>query len=173
MSYRNANYTAFYVDEPFSAGNLGANSAYDFCYYRLLTAWKARDSSFPFIDAHEKTYSVRDGSDWEKTLKPRLHERLEVSKNIILLLSSHTKASRALSEELEYGVAELGLPVIVIYPEFDPQEEPSEEMYSIWRKISFFREYMNMVPSLHLRMDKDLLRLALEDSDYTIQGKRW
>lgn len=96
MSYRNANYCAFYVDEPFSESNLRANATPDFCYYNTLRAWKGEDSSFPFIDAHNKTYQVRDGSDWEGTLKPRLHQRLNESKNIILFLSSHTKSSRAL-----------------------------------------------------------------------------
>ena len=35
-------------------------------------------------DSHDKTYNVRDGSDWEKTLKPRLRERLNCSSNFNL-----------------------------------------------------------------------------------------
>lgn len=104
MSYRNANYSAFYVSEPFSESNLGANSTHDFVYYNMLKMWKGEDNSFPFNDAHDKTYNVRDGSDWEKTLKPRLHTRLDNSKNIILFLSSITVNSRALREEMNYGI---------------------------------------------------------------------
>ena len=100
MSYQNANYSAFYVSEPFSESNLGANSTHDFVYYNMLRMWKGEDNSFPFNDAHDKTYNVRDGSDWEKTLKPRLHTRLDNSKNIILFLSSITANSRALREEM-------------------------------------------------------------------------
>ena len=74
MSYRSCNYAAFYVAEPFNQYNLDAYAAKDFCYYQTLKAWRGKDSFFPFFDAHEKTYDVRDGSDWEKTLKPRLHE---------------------------------------------------------------------------------------------------
>ena len=85
MSYQNANYSAFYVSEPFSESNLGANSTHDFVYYNMLRMWKGEDNSFPFNDAHDKTYNVRDGSDWEKTLKPRLHTRLDNSKNISAL----------------------------------------------------------------------------------------
>lgn len=96
MSYRNGNYSAFYVKEPFNESNLGANQAKDFRSYNLLRAWKASDSDFPFNDSHDKTYDVRDGSDWEKTLKPRLHKRLNNSKNIILFLSEITANSRAL-----------------------------------------------------------------------------
>ena len=40
MSYRNANYSAFYVSEPFSESNLGANSTHDFVYYNMLRLWR-------------------------------------------------------------------------------------------------------------------------------------
>ena len=86
MAYRNGNYSAFYVAEPFSESSLGANATKDFVSYNLLRAWRANDTTFPFIDSHQKNYNVRDGSDWEKTLKPRLHDRLNNSKNIILFL---------------------------------------------------------------------------------------
>ena len=117
MGYRNGNYSAFYVSEPFSESSLGAHAAKYFQYYNLLRAWKGKDNLFPFNDSHNKTYNVRDGSDWEKTLKPRLRERLKCSKNIILFLSSITKNSKALREEIDYGINILGLPIIVIYPE--------------------------------------------------------
>ena len=89
MSNRTANYAAFYVAEPFSESNLGAYAARDFLYYNQLRAWKGADSAFPFVDAHAKTYNVRDDSEWE-TLKKRLHERLGASKNIVLFLSEET-----------------------------------------------------------------------------------
>ena len=95
MSNRTANYAAFYVAEPFSESNLGANATPDFFYYNQLRAWKGADSTFPFVDAHAKTYHVRDGSEWE-TLKRRLHNRLDLSKNIVLFLSSNTKNSQSL-----------------------------------------------------------------------------
>jgi len=123
MAYRNGNYSAFYVSEPFSENNLGAAATKDFVYYNLLRAWKASDSTFPFNDSHNKNYNVRDGSDWEKTLKPRLHDRLSNSKNIILFLSSVTKNSRALREEINYGIGTKGLPVIVVYPEYSEKSD--------------------------------------------------
>ena len=87
MTYRNGNYTAFYVEEPFDDSNLKLYATKDFCYYNMIRTWKKGDSLFPFNDSHDKTYNVRDGSDWEKTLKPRLHERLDNSKTILLILS--------------------------------------------------------------------------------------
>lgn len=177
MSYRNANYCAFYVDETVNEWNLGANAAHDLCYYRQLQAWKAADPSFPFIDAHVKTYSVRDDSDWEETLKPRLHKRLMKSKNIILFLSSITRDSRALHEEIEYGMVTLGLPVIVVYPDIkDESDIVSDERFSssvtsLWDKLPIFRNHMNDVPVLHIPYKKNFIRSALQDEDFMINTK--
>ena len=175
--YRNGNYCAFYVKEPFSESSLGANATKDFIYYNLLRAWKAEDSTFPFIDSHMKTYDVRDGSDWELTLKPRLHERLRSSKNIILFLSSITKSSKALREEIDYGVNELGLPVIVVYPDYKLKTsicsgiDFTSSVKNLWNNLPIFRNSMYKVPTLHVPMDKEFIRHALNDSDLTIQNK--
>ena len=173
---KTANYTAFYVSEPFSPSNLGANATKDFCYYNLLKAWKGGDSSFPFIDAHEKTYSVRDGSDWEGTLKPRLHERLCASKNIVLFLSSNTKNSRALNEEINYGINTLHLPIIVIYPEYKNRRDIAENgtiresIKRLWNNLPVFRDNMSKVPTLHVCLDQSVIRKALCNENYRVQS---
>ena len=176
MIYRNSNYTAFYVDEPFSPSPLAAYATKDFCYYSMLKAWKRSDTSFPFNDAHAKTYSVRDRSDWELTLKPRLRERLKVSKNIILFLSSNTRSSKALREEIEYGACILGLPIIVVYPELDNNDIVENDNISLkvkmlWNKLPILGTAMENVPTIHIPMKKEYLQHALSDSELTIQGK--
>lgn len=177
MSYRNGNYSAFYVDEPFSASSLGAAATKDFYYYQLLRAWKAKDSSFGFIDSHDKTYNVRDDSDWEKTLKPRLHERLNNSKNIILFLSSITKNSKALKEEIDYGINTCGLPIIVIYPEYSTKESIlnnghlKQEVKDLWGKLPIFKNSMFTVPTLHVPLMQKLINSALNDKDFMINSK--
>src|SRR3954467_4288290 len=123
MGNRTGNYSAFYVSEPFHESNLGAFATKDFVTYSQLRAWKGLNSSFPFVDSHEKNYNVRDGSNWELTLKPRLRDRLNKSKNIILVLSSATISSRTLQEEIDFGINYNGLPVIVIYPEYKERTE--------------------------------------------------
>ena len=175
---RTANYTAFYVDEPFSSTNLNANSTKDFCYYNLLKAWKVKDASFPFIDAHDKTYNVRDDSDWESTLKPRLHKRLSASKNVILFLSSITKNSRALNEEIDYAINTLGLPIIVVYPEYDSRDEIIDDdknfkmsIIKLWDKLPKLRDNMSKVPTIHVCMNQNDIRTALSDEDFMIQTK--
>lgn len=177
MPYKIYNYSAFYVSEPFSETNLGANAAKDFVYYNMLRAWKGSDSSFPFYDAHQTTYNVRDDSSWEYTLKPRLHERLRNSKNIILFLSENTHYSRALKEEIDYGINVLGLPVIVIYLDYKCNSsiadgnKPNWRARNLWEKLPVFKDNMHKVPTVHVPMDKKFITKALNDSDFTIQKK--
>lgn len=170
MAYRNGNYTAFYVSEPFKETNLGAYTTHDFVYYNMLRMWKGADSTFPFNDSHEKTYNVRDGSDWEKTLKPRLHQRLDNSKNIILFLSSITKNSKALREEIDYGINTKGLPVIVIYPDYSSKSDIKSSdgsvksgIIDLWDKLPIFRDSMENVATLHIPMNKEIITSALKE----------
>ncbi|KVL39771.1 TIR domain-containing protein [Burkholderia sp. MSMB1835] len=177
MVYRNGNYTAFYVAEPFSASALGAHATKDFCYYNLLRSWKGNDASFPFVDSHNKTYNVRDSSDWEVTLKPRLRERIRNSKNIVLFLSANTKNSRALREEIDYGINDQGLPVIVVYPEYDTKESLvnngslKQAVKNLWDNLPVFRDSMSNVPTLHVPMKKALIKESLEHSGFMLNTK--
>jgi len=180
MAYRNGNYSAFYVAEPFAENNLGANSTKDFLYYNLLRAWKGFDSKFPFIDSHDKTYNVRDGSDWEKTLKPRIHDRLNNSKNIILFLSSITKNSRAIREEIDYGINSCGLPVIVVYPEYSEKSDIincssktiKQKIKNIWDNLPIFRNSMANVQTLHVPHNKAIIKNALNNEGFIVNTKK-
>lgn len=177
MAYQNGNYAAFYVAEPFNASALGAHATKDFFYYNMLRAWKGKEASFPFNDSHDKTYNVRDNSDWETTLKPRLRERLRSSKNIVLFLSSNTANSRALREEIGYGINDQGLPVIVIYPEYDTKESLlmngslKQSVKDLWDKLPIFRDSMSKVPTLHVPIKKEIIEAALKDNDFMLATK--
>ncbi len=177
MASRTGNYAAFYVAEPFNSGGLGAHATKDFCYYNMLRMWKGADDSFPFTDSHDKTYNVRDGSDWETTLKPRLRERLRNSKNIVLFLSSITANSRAIREEIDYGINDQGLPVIVIYPEYATKESLlndgslNQGVKNLWNNLPVFRDSMGNVPTLHDPLSKALIEKSLRDTDFMIATK--
>lgn len=177
MAYRNGNYAAFYVAEPFNVSALGAHATKDFCYYNILRAWKGKDAAFPFNDSHGKTYNVRDNSAWEITLKPRLRERIRNSKNIVLFLSSNTANSRALREEIDYGINNQGLPVIVIYPEHDSKASLlingslKQSVKNLWNKLPIFRNSMSKVPTLHVPMKKEVIEAALKNSDFMLATK--
>ena len=135
--------------------------------------WKAKDSAFPFIDSHNKNYNVRDNSNWE-TLCSRLRERLRASKNIILFLSSNTIESKALKEELEYGMNTLGLPVIVIYPGYKEKTdiasngEIRQNIKKLWDNVPALKKYMKNVATIHIPMNQNLIISALKDPDVMI-----
>lgn len=174
MVSRRGNYTVFYVAEPFNQSPLGAHATRDFNYYNTLRMWKGADASFPFTDSHGMTYSVRDGSDWETTLKPRLRERLRASKNIVLIFSSITANSRAIREEIDYGINDQGLPVIVIYPEYESKESLiangslKQSVKNLWDKLPVFRDSMSKVATLHVPMAKGLITTALSETNLMI-----
>lgn len=176
MANRIYNYAAFYVKEPFKETNLNANIARDFVFYNTLRMWKGADRSFPFLDAHGTTYQVRDGSTWN-TLKYRLRERLDNSKNIILFLSRVTMQSDALEEEIRYGMCYLGLPVIVIYPDYSYNFSVADGhgqmqcIKNLWDRLPIFRDNMSIVPTAHIPMNKEYIVKALNDSDFTLNGK--
>ncbi len=177
MRYRNGNYCAFYVEEPFNQNNLGASATPDFATYNILKAWKRADGMFPFIDSHEKNYNVRDNSDWETTLKPRLRERIRNSKNIVLILSDITRNSRALREEIDYGINNQGLPIIVIYPEFKEKSDIAdingikEQVKDLWNLLPVFRDNMRKVPTIHVPYKKKLIAQALNDNMFMVNSK--
>ena len=179
MAYRNGNYSAFYVSEPFSENNLGANSTKDFVSYNLLRAWKNLDDTFPFIDSHNKNYNVRDDSSWELTLKPRIRERIRNSKNLILFLSSVTKNSRALKEEIDYGINTNALPVIVVYPEFNEERDIidcsyktiKQQIKNLWGRLPVFRNSKSKVPIIHVPNKKILIKKALQNRDFMVNTK--
>jgi len=179
MANKTGNYCAFYVKTPFKESNLGAHTAKDFVYYNMLRAWKGKDSAFPFIDSHDKNYNVRDDSDWEATLKPRLRDRLNKSKNIILFLSSDTVSSRALMEEIDFGINTNGLPVIVIYPEYSEKSDIvnceagtiEKKIKDLWDNLPIFRDSMKNVPTIHIPLNKTLIESALKDKDYMVATK--
>ena len=179
MSYRNGNYSAFYVKEPFNEHNLGAHAARDFVSYNLLRAWKGKDPSFPFVDSHDKNYNVRDGSNWEDTLKPRLHDRLNKSKNIVLFLSRHTSNSRALREEIDFGINTNGLPIIVVYPDYSEKSDIincqsktiKQQIKNLWDNLPTFRDSMYKVPTIHVPNQKVLIEIALKDSNFMVNTK--
>jgi MTH538 TIR-like domain (DUF1863) len=179
MSNRTGNYCAFYVKTPFKETNLGANTAKDFVYYKTLQMWKGSDTSFPFVDSHDKNYNVRDDSDWETTLKPRLRDRLSKSKNIILFLSSITSNSQALKEEIDYGINTKGLPIIVVYPEYSEKSDIincdsktfKQQIKNLWNYLPIFRDSMDKVPTIHIPMNKALIKKVLEDTDFMVATK--
>lgn len=102
MSYRSKTYVAF------ASENIN--------YYRLMTAWRAnKNIDFDFTNAHD-IYTALDSSKPE-TIKRRLRERLNNTKQVVLLGSPDASrkggdGSSFLAYEVE-TIISLNLPVVV------------------------------------------------------------
>ncbi len=179
MAYKTGNYCAFYVTEYGSDSNLAAHAVKDFVYYNLLRAWKGKDSTFPFVDSHEKNYNVRDTSDWETTLKPRLRDRINKSKNLIFFLSKTTLNSRAVREEINHAINVNEIPVIVVYTDYNEISDIincgtntiKQKIKDMWGQVPTFRDSKYKVPVLHIPFKKDLIRAALNDPELRYSTK--
>ena len=101
--------------------------------------------------------------------------RRYASKNIILFLSSNTKNSQALREEIDYGINTKELPVIVIYPDFKEKSDiwcstgMRKQVKDLWGKLPEFRDNMDKVATLHVPYKKALITSALKDADFMVQ----
>lgn len=171
MSYRNGTYIAFYVNEGENNTNLGANACSGLRDYNIIKLWQ-KNGDIDFIDSHAKTSQVKDDSSWE-TLKERLRERLRESKNIILLLGDYTKQSKALREELCYGIKNLKLPLIIAYCGIDivVREENLNKLEEfIECKLPVYKDLKNIVPTLHVPFRKVYLKDALEYDKFDIHN---
>lgn len=174
MTYKNGNYSVFY-NKMHSEPNLTE----DIKYYHLLKSWKKDDSTFPFIDSRNKFNDDFNGSEWDSNIKPKIRNQLNHSKNIILFLSSKTKNSKILQEEIDYAINKLGLPIIVIYPEYSennkiiscPNEIFKKEIKDLWDKLPIFEKSMHKIPTFHIPLNKMLVRNALDDRDFMVNTK--
>lgn len=89
----------------------------DIKYFNTLKMWNESDKfDFNFTDSHSKTSSVKDTSDKEKTLLPRLQERLKLSKVFFLIVTNETKnGSDVVEFEIEKAVETYDVPIILAY----------------------------------------------------------
>ena len=110
MVYRTGSYVAFH------AGGTSDPTESDMKYYTTLLMWDVRpDHEFEFVNSHEKTAAVRDSSKRE-TLERRLKERLNRSKNMILIIGEETKQDTDwVPFEIRYAVDECHIPIIAAY----------------------------------------------------------
>ncbi len=121
MAYRNGTYVAFH------AGGTSDPTASDIKYYNMMKAWDENSKiDFSFTNSHDKTSAVRDSSK-RVTLERSIKERLNNSKNFVLILTDITKEDTDwVPFEIRYAVDECDLPIIAAYPKKDYVLKPSE-----------------------------------------------
>ena len=84
----------------------------------------------------------------------------------------------ALREEIDYGINDQGLPIIVIYPEYDTKESLltgenlKQAVKNLWNNIPVFRDSMEKVPTLHVPLKKILIESSLNNKGFMIATKK-
>ena len=165
-------YFSFYVSEPFSSSKVFSDTSRDYCYYLLLRKWNNYYGAIQFHDVHEGNYNVRELDSWGDIIKPRIHERLERSNTFVLILSTNTRESWAINEEIDYGINKLKLPVLVIYPEFDAMDklynedtgDYSDSIKKLWNRLPKFKKIIEdrKVDIKHLPLNRNILKEYLK-----------
>lgn len=93
------------------------------------------------------------------------------------MLSNITRNSRALREEIDYRINVQGLPVIVIYPDFDSKGDIADSygirgrVRDLWDLLPVFRDSMRKIPTIYVPYKKALIRAAFEDEKFMINSK--
>lgn len=129
----------------------------DFKYYGTIQAWDSHKSiDFKFVNSHEKTAAVRDTSTRE-TLKARIRERLAMSKNIVVIISSQTrKRGSLLSYEIEQAVDKYKLPLIITYVDYNVIANPNT-LSSYWPESLKIRIDNKTAKAIHIPFCKNAL----------------
>lgn len=92
-------------------------------------------------------------------------------------MSTSTINSRALREEIDYGINDQGLPIIVVYPEYKTKEELlldgtlRPEVKALWANIPVFKDSMDKVPTLHVPMSLEVITDALNETGFMVGSK--
>ena len=133
----------------------------DMKYYRLLTAWHKHDGiDFDMIDSHDKTSAVRDTSK-RQTLVARLKERLNNSKNMVLIIGKTTRLdSDWVPFEIRYAVDSCKIPIIAAYPNYNSCLNP-EKFRHLWPVDLESRIDNNTARVIHVPFKKEPLKAAI------------
>lgn len=155
MAYKNGTYIAFHANDTPNP------TESDIKYYNTMKMWKVRDDDdFSFVNSHEKTSSVRDTSKKE-TLRRALVERLNNSKNMVLIIGETTRFDTDwVPFEIEHAIDQCSLPIIAAYPKYDAITAPAL-LASLWPKALSERINNGTAHVIHIPFKKEPLADAL------------
>ena len=128
MAYRNGTYVAFHAE-----GTSDPTKS-DIKYYRMMLAWHSHDrTDFSFFNSHAKVSAVRDSSV-DATIKRSLRERLDNSKNMVLIVGQRTRFDTDfVPYEINYAAGTCRIPIIAAYPGQGIIRNPNA-LSSLWPK---------------------------------------
>jgi hypothetical protein len=160
MAYRSGTYIAFH------AGGTDDPTASDIKYYRMLKAWHEHDDiEFQFVNSHEKVAAVRDSSTKE-TLRRSLRERLNNSRNMVLIIGPTTCFDTDwVPFEIAYAVDECGIPIIATYPGYNVITVPMQ-LSPLWPSALSQRIANGTVRAIHIPFKQRAIDDAIGQFDH-------
>jgi hypothetical protein len=163
MSYRTGTYVAF--------DGLGESdpTKSDYKYYATIQAWSAnKNIEFVLTNSHEKTAAVRDTSS-RTTLYSRIQERLRLSKNMLIILTSETRyTGSVLSYEIEQAIDTYKIPLIIAYPDYSSILDVNALSY-LWPKTLMDRINRARTEAIHIAFKKDCILDAI--TRFSVNGE--
>lgn len=161
MAYRNGTYIAFH------AGGLTDPTASDIRYYRLLKAWHEHDDiEFRFINSHEKVSAVRDTSK-RQTLAQSLRERLNNSRNMVLIVGPTTKLDTDwVPFEIAHAIDACKIPIIAAYTGYTKILDPSQ-LNQLWPASLSSRIHSGIAKVIHIPFNKNAINNAIRQFDFS------
>ena len=155
MAYRSGTYVAFH------ARGTTNPTASDIKYYNTMKMWDASKTiEFGFTDSHDKTAAVRDSSK-RLTLKRRLQERLDNSKQLVLIVTSDTKLDTDwVPFEITYAIDDKKLPIIAVYPGYRAVMDPNQ-LFRLWPPALSARILNGRANVVHIPFKKEPLLDAI------------
>jgi hypothetical protein len=156
MAYRNGTYVAFHAE-----GSTDPTAS-DIKYYRMMMAWHANvKSNFTFYNSHDKVSAVRNTSQ-DETIKRSLRERLDNSKNMVLIIGDRTKYDNDfVPYEIYYAVEKCQIPIIATYPGQGIIRNPSA-LSGKWPQALAERIANGTASVIHVPFNKNVVQGAIQ-----------
>jgi hypothetical protein len=155
MAYRNGTYIAFHAEGKTDP------TASDIKYYRMLKAWHENDgTNFRFVNSHEKVDAVKDTASKQKIVNS-LKERLDCSKNFVLILGPKTNQDTDFVPfEIQYAADECNIPFIIVYTEYTGILNPGSHRVE-WPAALRARIDKNSISVIHIPFKRGLIDDAI------------
>ena len=161
MAYRNGTYIAFHAE-----GSTDPTAS-DIRYYRMLKAWHENDNvDFRFVNSHEKVAAVRDSSQ-AATIKRSLRERLNSSKNMVLIVGQRTRFDTDfVPYEIAYAVDTCAIPIIATYPGRGAIHDASA-LATLWPEALRSRIVSKAASVIHIPFNRTVIDTAINQFSHS------
>ena len=155
MAYRNGTYIAFHAEGKTDP------TASDIKYYRMLKAWHENDGTdFRFVNSHEKVDAVKDSAS-RKKIMDSLRNRLDNSKNMVLIIGPTTKNDTDFVPfEIAYAIDTCKIPIIAAYTGYESILVPNA-LRNMWPKALADRIDAGSAKVIHIGFKRSLIDDAI------------